>query len=79
MESATSWFIVEFISAVPQWELPIFNVLMTRVKAFIESEEELELKCKPSHGDNLIYSSCLSVGFVAFSVSWVLRQRLMVL
>lgn len=31
-----------------------FSVLMTRVKAFTESEQGLEVKCRPSNGDNLV-------------------------
>lgn len=52
---------------------------MARVKALTESEKGLEMKYRPSDGDNLVYSSCLSVDFVVFSGSWVLRLRLMVL
>lgn len=49
---------------------------MMRVKAFTKSEEQLEVKCRPSNEDSLVYSSVLPGGLVAFSGSWVLRQKI---
>ena len=42
---------------------------MMRVRAFTKSEKELEVKCRPSNEDSLVYSSHLPVGLVAFSGS----------
>ena len=42
---ATSWFLVGFTSAVPQWELPKINILYLKV---ISYKRKLKFLCKNS-------------------------------
>ena len=54
MEPETSWFLVRFVSAVPQWELLLFNFIVTThgMEKFPSRGQNPDHSSDPSHSSD---------------------------